>query len=372
MPYPSTFNVTITKLQIALMNGPKFLENRKVTNANRQTLMAIIGFAMISFFANAQTDPCLTYLKDANLKSEQGWYDQAIELAQKSLKDCDLDKSDKISAYRLLIQNYIEIDNLEEAAKAVSEIMKLNPNYEADKLVDSPEIIQLFERYKPTAVLTGTFYGGLNYSSAKASKTYSVVTDNDTEGLDNYQNVTGFQIGLGIEYKVFNSLWLESGIQYRNSAYKIQIPNVEGRTVSYQEDLNYLDLPLNVKYYFFKGTIKPFVKVGINLSFLNSALGNLSRDEVSDIVNRISQRNSFNLGYDLGMGLSYKKKGLGVQLAINYLVNPNNLNKDGTRYENLDLIFKYYYLDNDFVLNNFQVNLGISYDLVFKNVLTKE
>lgn len=372
MAYPNTVNVIPTKLQSNLKNVCTFLENKRFILLNAKTLIPILGFLFIPFLSLSQTDPCLTYLKDANLKSEQGWYDQAIELAQKSLMDCDLDKNDKISAYRLLIQNYIEIDNLEEAAKAASEIMKLNPNYEADKLVDSPEIISLFERYKPTAVLSGTLYGGLNFSSAQASKTYSVVADNDTEGLDNYENVTGFQVGLGIEYKIFNSLWLASGIQYRNSTYKIQIPNIEGRTVSYEEDLNYLDIPVNAKYYFLKGTIKPFVNAGLNFSFLNSALGNLSRDEVSDIVDRISQRNSLNLGYGIGIGLSYKKKGLGVQLAINYLVNPSNLNKEGTRYENLDLIFKYYYLDNDFVLNNFQVNLGISYDLVFKNVLTKE
>jgi hypothetical protein len=34
-------------------------------------------------------------------------------------------------------------------------------------------------------------------------------------------------------------------------------------------------------------------------------------------------------------------------------------------------VFKYYYLDNDFAMNNLQIDLGITYNLVYKNTLTK-
>lgn len=340
-------------------------------NISNPNICLIILLVFSSFGVCAQNIPCLSYLKDASLKSEQGFYDDAIDLISQSLDSCELDKKDKIEAYLLLVKNYIEIDNLEKAESAVSEIMKLSPNYEADKLKESPDVIQLFEKYKPSAFLSLIFYGGTNFSTLKASNTYSIVGNNDAEDLDNYKNLSGFQLALGIEYKVYKSLWLETAFQYRNTGYKIDIPNIEGRTVGYEEKLNYFDLPLNVKYYFLDGSIQPFMATGLNFSFLNSALGNLSRDEVSDIVDRIAQRNSFYLGYNIGLGMQYKKKGLGFQLGLNYLINPSNLNAEGTRYENLDLVFKYYYLDNDFRSNNFQVNLGISYDLMFKNVLTK-
>lgn len=321
------------------------------------------------FTGLAQTDPCLTNLKDANLKSEQGWYDEAIQLVKQALEDCILDDDDKIKAYKLLITNYLAIDNLEGAEVMVSKIMKIDPNYEADKLNDDALIIQLFEKYKPTIILKATVHGGVNFSQTTASNTYSIVADNESEGLDNYKTGNASQFGFGLEYKLYNSLWLNTSIQFRSSKYGIEIPNIQNRTVKYEENLSFIELPVSAKYYFSTGSFEPFVQAGLNFSFLNTALGELSRDDLSDIVNRKIQRNSFYLGYVLGAGLAYQHKNLGAQLGVNYLLSPRNLNKEGTRFENLDVAFKYYYVDNDFSINHLQLNVGLSYALVFKNVL---
>jgi hypothetical protein len=156
---------------------------------------------------------------------------------------------------------------------------------------------------------------------------------------------------------------------YRKSGYSIDIPNVQGRTVSYKEDLNYIDIPIAAKYYFLKGSFQPFVQAGVNFSFLNSALGELSRDDINDIIDRTPQRNTFYVGYFGGVGLAYMFKEFSVQAGFNYLWVPENLNKEGTRYDNLDAVFKYYYLDNDFTMNNMVLNLGFTYTLAYKNVL---
>ena len=52
------------------------------------------------------------------------------------------------------------------------------------------------------------------------------------------------------------------------------------------------------------------------------------------------------------------------------MLTPSNLNKESTRYDNLDMVFKYYYLDNDFSMNNMVFNVGFTYALSYKNVLT--
>ncbi len=320
----------------------------------------------------AQNSICLSGIKDASLLTEKGKYDESIVLAKEILAKCDLSKNDKIVAYKILLINYLAIDNLEEADLVANLVLKINPNYEPDRLRDEPELIALFQKYKPTIYLKGAIFSGLNYSSAKASQTYSIVANNNTSGLDNYSNITGFQMAIGAEYKVIKSLWIQSCFIYRSSGYSINIPNVQGRTINYKEELTSFDFPITAKYYFLNRKIQPFVQAGFNFSFMNSALGELSRDDISDIIDRKPQRNEFYAGYTAGFGLSYLFKDWSIQAGTNYSLNPQNVNKEGTRYDNSDAIFKYYYLDNDFTLNNINVYVGITYALAYKNVLTSK
>ncbi len=333
--------------------------------------LAIVNI-MILTSVKAQTDSCLTNLKDANQLTERAKYDEAITLIKNTLLKCTLSKNDKIQANKLLITNYLAIDKIEEAEAAASVIMKISPNYEPDKLRDPSEVIIIFKKYKPVVVLKGLVYGGLNLSKNTASNTFSIVTDDNSEGIDNYQSITGFQIGVGAEYRLFSSFWVQSGLSYRKSGYTIDLMNVHGKTIGYKEDLNFIDIPIAAKYYFLKGKLQPFMLAGVNLSFLNSALGQLSRDEEKDIIDRKPQRNSFYLGYSGGLGLSYSFKELSLQVGVNYLWTPQNLNKEGTRYDNLDAVFKYYYLDNDFSMNNILINIGFTYALGYKNILSKK
>ena len=333
---------------------------------------ALLLLAMVWFTGKAQTDPCATNLRDAAVKSEQGWYDEAISLIKQTLENCDLTKNDKIQANKLLIVNYLAIDKIEEAEAAAAAIMKIDPNYEADKMRDPAEVVEMFQKYKPAIVLQGIVYGGANFSQVMASNTYSIVNDNNSPGLDNYKSLTGFQLGLGVEFRLFKGFWGQSVLQYRNSGYSIQIPNVQGHTVNYQEALNFIDIPLSAKYYFLEGKIQPFVQAGVNFSFLNSALGELSGEDNNDIVDRKMQRNTFYIGYFGGAGVAYNQKAFSLQASFNYILSPQNVNKEGTRYDNLDMVFKYYYLDNDFSMNNLVFNIGLTYALGYKNVLTPD
>lgn len=319
----------------------------------------------------AQENLCINGIKEANILTEKGKYDEAILLINEILQKCELSKNDKIQINKLLIINNLAIDNIEDAQKTASLILKIDPNFEADKLRDEPEIIALFQKYKSTIILKGVIHTSMILTHANASKTYSIVNDNNSSGLDNYKSKTSFQFGVGTEYRIMNLLWLQSSVNYRSSSYSIEIPNVLGRVISYNENINFIDIPIGAKFYLLKSKFQPFVSTGINFSFLNSALGELSRDEISDIINRKPQRNQFYVGYFIGTGLSYSYKEWSLLCGINYLATPRNINKEGTRYNNSDAVFKYYYLDNDFNINNTSIYIGLSYALSYKNLLNK-
>ncbi|MCZ4409836.1 porin family protein [Cryomorphaceae bacterium 1068] len=308
----------------------------------------------------------MTKLKDAGLLIEEGRNDEAINLLKDALENCNFSSEDKITAHKALILAYFEIDDLESADASAEAIIKINPNYKADKLRDPAEMIALFEKYKPVVTFRAGLTGGINSTSVEASATYSIVTDDDTPGLANYESEVGFQIGATAEYRLWMELWVGSGLSFRRSSYSNSVPNVEGRTISYSEDLNYFDIPLSLNYYFLDSKLQPFVTAGGQVSFLASAVGELSRDDISDLVDRDIQREDVMVGFFGGAGLAYQYGNLSFRLSANYMFYPEEVNKEGTRYENLESIFRYYYLDNDFTIDFLQVKAGVVYHLGFK------
>lgn len=338
--------------------------------SNIKNILTLL-FVLFGLIVEAQTDPCITQMKDAGTMIEDGLYDEAISLLKTTLADCNLSTEDKVEANKALITAYLAIDDIEAADASAAEVMKINPNYRSDKLRDSAEMIALFEKYRPIPIFTVGVKGGVNSSITTASNTYSIVSDDNSLGLDNYKSKTGFQVGLFAEYRAWKNLWIQADGLFRQSGYSIDVPNVEGRTISYNEDLNYFDMALSAKYYFLNGNLKPYAQAGLSYSFLNTALGELSRDDISDIVDRKIQRNDALFGVLGELGLSYAVNNLTIGLGVRYTYIGEDVNKEGTRYENLPSVFQYYYIDNDFTMDNLQFSVSAHYNLFFKNVVTK-
>jgi len=320
---------------------------------------------------SAQTDSCIIKLKNAGTAFEQGDYDITISLIRSALAGCNLDKSEKIDANKLLILSYLKVDNLEEADNTASAIMKIDPYYKPDKFKDDPKLTALFEKYQPLPMFKMGLSGGFNISSASAENTYSIVHADNTEGLDQYNNKLGFQLGIAAEYRTYKDLWVSLGFGYRQSKYEHELFDVENTTINYSEKLSYFDVPLSLKYYFLKGSVQPYLEGGATFSFLSSAISTSTRDDLKDLVDRADLRNKFMNGYFGGLGAVYSMKGLQLFVNARYSIYSGNVNKEGTRYADPVNVFKYYYLDDDFTLDNFQVNAGIGYILGYKNVKVK-
>jgi hypothetical protein len=315
----------------------------------------------------AQTDSCITHLKDASADYDEGNSDQAILLLKNVLRNCELVKADRIQANKLLILCYLSIDNLEEADKAAENIIKIDPNYAPDKFKDDQGLINIFKKYKAQPVFSIGVSGGINKPYVKTVKQYSVVFP-DGQAPETYKTQTGFQLGIQAEHRVYRSLWAELGFIYRSSTYQNTLYNVDGTTVNYSEKLTYFDVPLSAKYYFSFNRLKPFVQAGIYLSLLSNAQSTTTRNDQKDIVDRTSMRNISDIGYFGGLGLGYTIKSFMLFANARYIYFPGDVNKTGTRYSDPVNLFKYYFIDNDFRLNNLQFNAGASLMLKYRNV----
>lgn len=332
-------------------------------------LASVVLMELISAHtANAQTDSCAIKMKNAGMAYEQGDYDGAINLLKWVLPECSLDKSEKIEANKLLILSYLKVDNLEAADNAAAAIMKIDPYYKPDKFKDDPKLSSLFDKYQPIPVFRIGFSAGINRTVVAVEQAYSIVHNDDVaENFSEYNSKTGFQLGLNAEYRVYRNLWVELGGQFRQSQYEHILDSVENTTITYSEKLSYFDVPLNVKYYIMEKTISPYVFAGATFSFMTNALGTTERDDLKDIVNRTDYRNTFMMGFHGGAGASYRIKGIQLFAGLHYAYYPDNVNKEGTRYADLTNVFKYYYIDDDFRMDNWQINAGVNYTIGYKN-----
>jgi len=319
---------------------------------------------------HAQTDTCITHLKDASNNYDEGNYDDAIGLLKSTLDICSLDKPDKIQAYKLLIMCYIAVDNLEAADKAAGQIMKINPDYTPDKFKDDPKLIALFRKFRPVPVFSIGISGGVNIPFEHTINQYSVVYPNG-QAPASYKTKPGFQLGLQAERRAYKDFWVELGCSYRNSSYKHTLYDVDSQTVNYSEKLTYFDVPLSLKYYFPLHRLTPYVQAGAYFSFLTNALSTTTSGDQKDIIDRIALRNTYQTGYFGCLGVGYTIKNFMLFVNVRYIVFPENVNKAGTRYDDQVNLFKYYYVDDDFTLNNMQINAGASFNLSYKNVRVK-
>ncbi|MBK7762119.1 MAG: PorT family protein [Bacteroidetes bacterium] len=334
-------------------------------------IITLVFLSLLSQSVSAQSDSCIIKLKSASTSYDQDDYDLTIKLLLSTLNECKLDKADKIQAYKLLILSYLKIDNLEAADDAAAKIMKIDPNYKPDKFKDDPKLSALFEKYKPAPMFLFGLSVGYNQSFVSAEKTYSIVHNDDESQYASYKNKGGFQIGVQFEGRAYKNLWAELGLRYRQSNYEHRLDSVEQTTVNYSEKMSYFDLPLSVKYYIPIKRLYPYVQAGACFSFLTNALSTTTRDDLKDIVNRTDYRNSFMLGYFGGAGLAYRLKGFQAFVDFRYTAYSDLVNKEGTRYDDLTNVFKYYYIDDDFTMNNMQVNFGVNYTLMYKNKKVK-
>jgi hypothetical protein len=307
-------------------------------------------------------------MKKANSDYEQRNYDDAISLLVPAIAHCPLTEEEKIQANKLLILCYLSVDNLEAANNVAAAIMKENPNYKPDKLKDDPRLFALFEKYKPTPVFSVGVFGGINIPSIRVTNTYSVVHSDNAPGLATYSNKTSFQFGAKAEYRAYRGFWVSGGILYRQSSYEHDLDSISNEQVKYIEKLDYLDFPFSGKYYFLKKNFQPYLEAGVDLSFLVSANSTIFRGAEQDASSVTTLRNTFQAGYFGAIGYNYKHNGLLLFIDIRYIYFPGQVNKIDTRYTDNINLWKYYYIDNDFTMNNMQLNIGAAYIMKYRNL----
>lgn len=236
--------------------------------------------------------------------------------------------------------------------------------------------------------------GGTNFSSISSQTSYSVfsytsnVTAGDNEKSYKAFSLPGLQFGFSVSYEFIRGLsvnllpsYSSYRYEYDNSFrwYDADDANKQVQTsYNIQTKLQYVDLPLSVKYEFLTGPFKPYIQIGGYYSFLTDANKNVKTTGIDQASGSDSEINVTELSVGIddrtksgdygvlgGIGFTYNIGNARIGLEVNYRYGLENLDNGGMKYIDNQLITGSYDVSDDYNLNILELNLMVIIPLKF-------
>jgi hypothetical protein len=309
---------------------------------------------------------CAVILKEAEKMFDGGVIEDVPAILDDCLKN-GFSRDEKIRAYRLIIISFLFDDKKELADEYMLQLLKMEPEYEINQAVDPSEFVSLMEKFRTLPLYALGVFGGINYSNINPTELYGV--HNVSQSKYEFSAGMGYQFGLRFNRYLFEGVecsaefcLAQSTFEYSDSVYSFAI-------VSFDEKQTRLDLPLSITYQLELNKIKPFVRLGFNNSYTLNVFGtsirkytdNSHRDITGSDVELSAHRNRYTASVIGSIGAKYKIKRGDLFLELRYMHGLMNQTKVDARYTSPELIYKYFYIDNDFTLNNYLFCVGYTY-----------
>ena len=332
-------------------------------------LMVLIVFGLP---VNAQTD-CVAKLDSAKMLFNSGQIEEIPSLLEPCLR-IGFAKQDKIQAYLLLIQVYLFDSNREKAQQIMSEFLHSFPDYDIQPS-DPTEFIELYKTFRVKPIWGIGIAGSINASQVLVKQHYS--TDNLNKLNSKYSpDILGFDGGLHICKFFKSNIWISADFQYSITNLKRKdILGVKNEALNYSESTGWFTAPVYLSYSIGRGRIAPYIYAGGEAGYLfvdksyivrqNLVDNSIPNIEQKSTDNRLN-RKSFNAWALGGVGLLYKTMGGYFNLSIGYRYSLMPFVKKENRYANINSLYYYQYIDDDFRINRFSCSIG--YTKVFYKI----
>lgn len=340
-------------------------------------IFLIIQISTIGFIYSQES--CSSKLKEAEAVFDNGIIEDVPAILDECIKR-GFNKDEKIRAYKLIIKAYLFDDKHQEADKFMLELLSLEPEYVLDNKTEPIEFVNLFKSYRTLPLYSIGFFGGLNVSQVSILETYSVGNLN-TLNKSFGKLKPGFNFGLIINRSIAKNFEISVEPTFSNYKFEYIEEPFDFAILNCIESNTRIALPISVLYQIGKGKISPYLRIGGNTGLLTNASLKLIRSYNVDSEESIAEikgsdisikdnRRQIDFKGVIGAGLKYKISRGKLGLDIRYNLGIMNQVINDTRYTNPELLYKYYYIDNDFLLNNIAVSISYVY-LIYKPVKNK-
>jgi hypothetical protein len=338
---------------------------------------AIILIFLISTFVARAQDQCAISLNEARDRYELGQLYDIPQILDPCLNQ-GFTKEQRITAYRLLTLTYLFLNYYQKADETYLELLKISPEYEVNDELDPMEIINHHDKFttKPIFYLTlGKL--GVNVSYANVLTDYSI--SESLNGSAKYSTVLGFHAGFGAEMVVYQNLHIYGEFLASNKNIHLTDNHWDFYTTNMDLTQTSIEIPVMLKYNFFRGKVNPFVGGGISPSYtFESSIQNIEGayllpvddGEIEEFpvqprpeISTTSLNRNFNFAALLTAGINYK-------IGLNYLVfearysmDMLNITRPEDRWrldfsEARDLKFPTGHISDDYRMNNLSFLVG--------------
>jgi len=335
----------------------------------RWFLTLFISFVPLISFAQESTT-CAE-----NLKAAQSLFDKGqVAQVPSMLRDCmksGFKREEELAAFKLLIQSFLFEDRIDQADSAMMSFLKKNPEYQLSP-TDHSSFVYLFNTFNVKPVVQLSFHFGTNMPFLTFIDDISLAS----EPMGTKYSSTALNLFTSLEAKFAIGKKIELNVEGCFS--QVRFDNVEEFMdfgfINYTEKQSRIEIPLTATYNLVKiGKFTPYVRAGCGAAFdLKSSakakvapVDPMNQETVTgpDIL-RNKSRIFIDLFAQTGAGIKYKTNGGFINLEVRS--NFGFLNQ-AVRDESTDdyqtLSNRYYYIDDNFNLNN--LNFSIGYTQIF-------
>jgi len=327
-------------------------------------IVAIGFFFVIGVHAQ---DLCTRNLQDARESFDQGRFIEVDTLLRKCIKS-GFTKQERIEALELLALSKLYLDDMENADSIYLELLLTDPEHKVNPLIDPPDLIFLHQSFRTEPIFSWSVSAGLTYSFPTIINNdfiypTTIVKFNDQlpqpmEPEKKYKGMIGFLFGFNVDFVVYRNLFVGWGLNYSRTSFKYQakyIRDLEATSYvdvlfyesTYNQNLDWVSIPVFLKYQFDKIKFKPYIFGGASYNgMIRSRRKDLIREKVVGVPESkieqgswsdIGSKNRNNVSLNLGLGFMYKTNGIDyVVVELRYSRLIKKISNSSTRYGDID------------------------------------
>ncbi len=328
-------------------------------------IVFVITVLNISF---SQQQDCVFKLQEAEKLYSQGLIEEIPQLLNPCIES-GLSQEDRLQASKLVILSYLFNDEQVDAENTMLSFLRRYPEYEISP-TDPKEFVYLFESFSNIALYSFGISGGLNLINISLREQYGTYNFNQSRQEYNASGF-GYQVGININRYIADNLEFVFELKYKQNkfeslVYNTNLDKIEFNKITFSETQTRIEMPLSVTYDFEYGKWKPFLRAGGSIGYLTNVYSKITRffsqnytDVKSPDINISDYRNQLNFWGIVGGGIKYRIPRGYIILDVRYNIGlQNQTNINNRIIKGSEQIWKYHYIDDNFILNNGSVSIG--------------
>ncbi len=311
--------------------------------------------------------------EDRILSAETSYNNGFFQVCRDSMSVLLKENKEKVyrwQALRLLALSELSLNRLSEARIATRNMLDLNPRYRPSSYKDPQEWAAMLKENAPFPLLGfGLWLSPLAmFNEILVDKNYFVETGNEL-----YESDRTNAFGIELELRPWRNWSLSTGVsasQVRWSS--IQLPDAEERRVRNHNSW-YLEVPAYLRFRIIsKSKVQLFMETGVSFHRSLSQSISLYNYRSNVLVNSLERfdigdlRFPFFMSAGIGGGLSASLGPGAITFTFRWQEGLTQINRPESRYAILDLRDYQRYVEDDFRLRQYFIQIGYQFPLAFK------